>query len=1304
MNAIYDLTSLWNGLAASADVLAISSVKAIVILGLAGLVALTFKRASASVRHGIWSFALASVLVLLPLSLLMPSWPVALLPQATPSLAEVATPLAQPTPEADVRLEAPLSAHTSAPTPVLEKSGKTISATPSPEPRPEPATSAVVLPAGEEIVGEASLMSSALEAAREISWAGWAMLLWATGVMAVLMYFLLGTVRAWWWTRRAEPVRDEAWTALARDISWELYLKKPVRLVWSDRAAMPMAWGFFRPIVLLPRSASEWTSERRRVVLLHEMAHIQRGDNLTQTLAQFACTFYWFNPVVWWGARQLRIERERACDDQVITSGTKPSAYATHLIAIARSLKATPGTPLGAVSMARPSQLEGRLLAILEPSLSRRTLSRARTVLTGALFAAAIFPLAAMQPASDDARRTSGDEPQRTLSYSYTINSDEVAASPDDEVYEKSFEVSPGGLLTIRTDLGSIEVQTHDADRVDIQTTIEGGLEVTQEQTGERGADIFDLISRREKVRFQFDQEKVDQQLLKAELERVEPGLVSISSVTSSIDKQIDLLNDRIAELQMEAEEFYAVTPSLRGNEAGHPELQDILNRKRLFESRREDLSKQLIEETLGSGAAGEEQRSYAARLRTSLIEKELNLRRLQAELNALDARIDSYKDRLGTDQDQAEGSDDFMLYFEQKGDDVLVRGEQKEKEQRNQDGDRLRVKYVVTVPSRFKVDLQTADGSISVEDLDGTVEKQTSGGSRAFGSLGDSQAQTSDGSTNRANAEGTSAQGSNSDEAITEHVAPDDEVVERTFEVSPGGTLNVRTDRGSIEVETADADEVDVRVEIEARSDEDREKFELSFEQNGGDVSVRGEMEGRSGWSWNGDRLRVKYIITVPSQYNVDLQTSGGSIAVEDLEGEVVTQTSGGSLSFGMIRGNINGRTSGGSISLDGTSGDADVHTSGGSISLGKVAGTVKAHTSGGSISIDEVAGTIDARTSGGSISAAITEQPEGDCELRTSGGSITVRLADGIGVDVNAKTSAGRVTTEFDVPPRDKDEMGELDAAINGGGPRLHLRTSAGSVRINRLDGGGASLENGGGGDMHFGAVEEAVEAEQEAMEARQEAEEERQEALEEQQEAMEEAMMEAEEARAEAMVEMEEAMREMDMDIGDAVEEALAEIDMDEIGETIEEAMEEFGVAMEEMREELANAFEDEDLPSGDITGSVNGVEFSGTVAEVMRAMKENFDAEGFAEQIERSALEGVAGAFEEMAYEKDSIKVINDDREEWRDPLDVLAELPAAYAVPALERIAEGHDDAARRQKAADLASKLASESETSQEEQ
>ena len=1006
MNVPYDLTSLWDVLARSADVVATSSAKAVLLLALAGLVALALRRASAAVRHGVWSLALASVLVLLPLSLLVPSWPVALLPQTSPS-----TDVQVPPPPPSAPLVADIQA---TPEPLVLKSetselvfgeATAVQAESSP---PE-----VVAPRASDAGTDVALFETVREAVRGTSWAAWAMLLWALGAVAVLAYFALGTVRAWWWTWRAAPVEDEAWTSLAKDVAWMLCLKRPVRLRWSEKAAMPMAWGLFRPVVLLPKSAAAWTAERRRVVLLHEMAHIQRWDPLTQALAQVACALHWCNPFVWWGARRLRVERERACDDQVITSGTKASTYASHLLAIARSLRATPGPAFGTVSMARPSQLEGRLLAILEPNLSRRTLGRARSLMTGGLFAAALVPLAAMQPWADpaergqavEASRTSGEgEPKGAFAFAFSTQTETFKAvakrtSADEEVYEKSFEVSPGGLLTIRTDRGSIEVKTHDADRVDVRATVEARDE---------------------------------------------------------------------------------------------------------------------------------------------------------------------------------EARENFMVYFERSGDDVLVRGEQKEKKR----------------------------------------------------------------------------------------------------------------------------------------------------------------------WNWRGDRLRVEYVVTVPERFDVDLQTSGGSISVEDLEGTVETRTSGGSLSFGMIRGDIQGRTSGGSISLNGTSGSADVHTSGGSITLGKVAGTVKARTSGGSIRIDEVAGTIDARTSGGSIQTAITEQPAGDSELRTSGGSITVRLADGIGVDVEAKTSAGRVTTDFDVPPRDKDEMDELDASINGGGPALRLRTSAGSIRINRMNGEGASSMESDDGDGERFAYDVEVSTEMEQMQRRleearseeereeiEEAIEERQEAMEERREEMEEAMRDAEEAHAEAMEEMEEAMREMDVDISEAVEEAMAEVDMDEINEAIREAMEGFGEAMAEMGEALGEAFEDmeftdhghdandharedgghegqdheHDTPSGTVSGSINGVGFSGTVADVLGALEENFDMEGFAKEVEQSALEGVTEAFEEMAYKEDSVEVTVNGEKTWRDPLDVLAELPAAYAVPALERIAGNHEDEARREKAARLAGKLAAEAETSEEE-
>ena len=147
---------------------------------------------------------------------------------------------------------------------------------------------------------------------------------------------------------------------------------------------------------MLPPSAAEWSAESRQSALVHELMHIRRGDRRTQAIAQIACAVYWFNPLVWYASAALARERERACDDEVLRLGAKPSAYASLLLDLARSQSTW--TPATALSMARPSAIEGRLLAILGDS-ARTPRGSTRWIVTASLAMVATAILGA-QPAA----------------------------------------------------------------------------------------------------------------------------------------------------------------------------------------------------------------------------------------------------------------------------------------------------------------------------------------------------------------------------------------------------------------------------------------------------------------------------------------------------------------------------------------------------------------------------------------------------------------------------------------------------------------------------------------------------------------------------------------------------------------------------------------------------------------------------------------------------------------------------------------------------------------------------------------
>jgi hypothetical protein len=287
------------------------------------------------------------------------------------------------------------------------------------------------------------------------------------------------------------------------------------------------------------------------------------------------------------------------------------------------------------------------------------------------------------------------------------------------------------------------------------------------------------------------------------------------------------------------------------------------------------------------------------------------------------------------------------------------------------------------------------------------------------------------------------------------------EDTINKSFTVRPGGTLFLESDLGSVEVRGSGSDKVDIELIREIRTGRESEaerilkEIETGFDQSGNDVKVTLKYDRRGLerlFNNIGRYLRIKFVITVPERYNLDLYTKGGSISADKIEGTVKTRTSGGSLSFDRIVGEITGRTSGGGITIGDVKGETNVHTSGGSIKIRSAEGPVDAHTSGGGITVEEVMGAIKADTSGGSIKATITSQPKADCRLTTSGGSITVTLGEGIGVDLDAKTSGGSVSTDFPVTIQGEIRKNVLAAKINDGGPDLYLRTSGGSIRIRK------------------------------------------------------------------------------------------------------------------------------------------------------------------------------------------------------------------------------------------------------------
>ena len=241
----------------------------------------------------------------------------------------------------------------------------------------------------------------------------------------------------------------------------------------------------------------------------------------------------------------------------------------------------------------------------------------------------------------------------------------------------------------------------------------------------------------------------------------------------------------------------------------------------------------------------------------------------------------------------------------------------------------------------------------------------------------------------------------------------------------------------GTIDVQTAARDRVEVVVTKAAKNRLDRlvqealADFKVTFDRKSSNVHVKGKFErGRNYWQRHLNYLKIRFQVTVPRQYNVDLSTLQGNVSTDGLAGEVQAQTSAGN------------------IHVDNVVGVVQTHTSAGNLRFSGVRGPILGRSSAGNITLANCLGAVDAKTSAGNLRADVATQPRREWNLRTSAGNIVGTLSSNVAVDIDAQTSMGNLSTDFRV--QGTVTRNRLHGTINGGGPLLKLHTSAGNIRL--------------------------------------------------------------------------------------------------------------------------------------------------------------------------------------------------------------------------------------------------------------
>lgn len=202
--------------------------------------------------------------------------------------------------------------------------------------------------------------------------------IWIAGTILLALRLLTQSITIRRWCLQAETTPSARDLRLIEECAEQLHLNhaRIPQIRYTSKLTSPVITGLLKPVLLLPRNSIKWSSNTLRMVILHELGHLQRRDLWTNMAAHIACGFHWFNPLVWILRKRLMNECEYACDAHVIAHGADTKHYIHALCDVAESCQQTLSsttTPAITLAMANTASLKARVNNVLheQPKNSR---------------------------------------------------------------------------------------------------------------------------------------------------------------------------------------------------------------------------------------------------------------------------------------------------------------------------------------------------------------------------------------------------------------------------------------------------------------------------------------------------------------------------------------------------------------------------------------------------------------------------------------------------------------------------------------------------------------------------------------------------------------------------------------------------------------------------------------------------------------------------------------------------------------------------------------------------------------------